>query len=94
MVVGEAGADGRIGFEAAIGGVEVQFRGVEGVVFVEFYQPMVHSASEVSIQVIKAEVEIPHPIPGHQYSCDGLPLQISLFLVQPGKPHSFCLHFL
>ena len=35
VVVGETGADGRIGFEAAVGGVEGQLGGVEGVVLVE-----------------------------------------------------------
>ena len=57
MVVSEAGADGHVEVESAVGSVEIEFRGVEWIVLMELKHAVVEASLIGALEAMEAKVE-------------------------------------
>ena len=92
VVVGEGGADGHVDVEAAGRGVEDEFGGSKGIVFVQFEDSVVVPAAVGSFEVVEAEVELEGVFASDYGVAEGLFIEGGLLLHESLEGEFFSLH--
>ena len=82
MIAGETGANGHVGLESSWPGVEEEFGGSKGVVFMELEEAVVVTTFVGLIEAKDAEIEIEEAVSFDENSGDGLFFKSNLLFLQ------------